>query len=250
LLLVTDLDHTLVGNDAALTELNAWLSAHRSAWHLIYATGRSFASAKQLQAEANLLEPDYWVTGVGSEIYAQLNGEIRCDRTWIDRLSHHWHYPTVAAIAAQFDELVPQEESAQNPWKCSFELSLPNTEEILAQLQSTLNQSGLATQIIYSSYKHVDILPKAGNKGNAMQYLMAKLQQSPQDTLACGDSGNDISLLAQGTKGVIVGNAQAELLSWYEHNQHPRLLLAQAHCAGGILEALAHWQYFPDPTLE
>jgi sucrose-6-phosphatase len=252
LLLVTDLDHTLVGDDAALAQLNSWLSAHRATWHWVYATGRSYVSAKQLQAEVGLLEPDYWVTGVGSEIYSRTDGDMDgdmegdggCDRIWSEKLSTDWHYPTVAQIAAQFSELIPQEESTQNPWKCSFELSLPNAEEILAQLQESLNRSGLATQIIYSSYKHVDILPKAGNKGNAMQYLMTKLNQSPQDTLACGDSGNDISLFEQGTKGVIVGNAQTELLTWHADNPHPRLFLAQAHCAGGILEALAHWQWY------
>ncbi|WP_218969735.1 HAD family hydrolase, partial [Candidatus Synechococcus spongiarum] len=63
LLLVTDLDHTLVGDRQALAHLNQTLQTLRSRINLVYATGRSLAGARQLQQEDGLLEPEGWATG-------------------------------------------------------------------------------------------------------------------------------------------------------------------------------------------
>jgi len=76
-LLVTDLDNTLTGDNEATLILNQRLANLRGGFYLVYATGRSLASFGQLQQEfaaatgEQLLEPDYLVTGVGSEIYHQ-----------------------------------------------------------------------------------------------------------------------------------------------------------------------------------
>ena len=67
-LLVTDLDNTLVGDDEATQVLNQRLQSKRSQICLVYATGRSYASTCELIAQKQLLEPDYLIAGVGSEI--------------------------------------------------------------------------------------------------------------------------------------------------------------------------------------
>ncbi|MBD3880435.1 sucrose-phosphate phosphatase [Phormidium tenue FACHB-886] len=237
LLLVTDLDNTLVGDDDALLRLNQLLSTHRDRLYLIYATGRSYLSARRLQARQQLLEPDYWVTGVGTEIY---QNDVR-DSHWADRLSQHWDQQAAAAIAALFPELIPQESTEQNPWKLSFILRSDDAEAIVAALRSKLEQSGLAAQVIFSSSEDVDIVPKSGDKGLAMTHLRELLQMPPDRTLVCGDSGNDISLFQQSTLGVIVSNAQPELLAWHRQFGQSQHYLARSRCAGGILEAL---QYF------
>ena len=96
-LLISDLDSTWVGDQIALEKLQQQLSDRRDSLYLVYATGRSFASAKALQQEVGLMEPNYWVTAVGSEIY-HADG---LDLAWADYLSENWQRDTIQAIADQ-----------------------------------------------------------------------------------------------------------------------------------------------------
>lgn len=237
LLLVTDLDHTLVGDDAALLSLNHKLTAMRDRLHLIYATGRSYSSARWLQADQQLLEPDYWVTGVGTEIY---QGSTR-DLSWAEQLSQNWDRRKAEAIAHSFSDLIPQTAAEQNPWKLSFLLYSDAAANRVSELRSRLAAAGLRAQVIFSNNENVDIVPQTGDKGLAMTYLRRRLQVPAEKTLVCGDSGNDISLFQQDTLGVIVGNAQPELWDWYQQQGQSRHYKAQFACAGGILEALEHF---------
>lgn len=115
-LLVTDLDNTLVGDDRATLALNQRLRSLRSQFCLVYATGRSYTSTCELIAQKQLLDPDYLIAGVGSEIYQ--NGTLDLD--WATHLSHNWDKLAVASIAQQFSQLELQSPLEQNPWKMSF----------------------------------------------------------------------------------------------------------------------------------
>ncbi len=231
-LFITDLDNTLVGNQQATTALLHRLLLIRTELYVVYATGRSFASACALKAEQQLLEPDYWVTGVGSEIYYQ--GEL--DRSWSTRLSAQWDRAGIAQLLTNYPDLLPQPDAEQNPWKLSYFLRPGATSAILAELERQL--ADFAAKLIFSSGQDVDILPRLGDKGLACTYLRQRLEMPLDRTVVCGDSGNDISLFQQGTLGIIVGNAQPELLAWYQQYGTPQHYLADAPCAWGILEGL------------
>jgi sucrose-6F-phosphate phosphohydrolase len=105
-----------------------------------------------------------------------------------------------------------------------------------------LRQAGLAAQVVFSSGRDVDILPQFSNKGNATAYLQKRLQVHQETTLVCGDSGNDISLFEAPARGVIVSNAQPELLDWYRNFGQSHHYLAQRPCAAGILEAIEYFE--------
>jgi sucrose-6-phosphatase len=233
-LLITDLDHTLVGDDTATQLLNQKLLAIRSQVCLIYATGRSYPAAKTLQADRNLLEPDYWITGVGSEIYQQ--GKF--EQTWADHLSRQWRRSEIVQVTQAFPDLVPQPVAEQNPWKISFYLQTPQSAQILQQLTDQFTQRQLPVQIIYSSDRDLDLLPMEAHKGLAMRHLMEKLQIDRDRGIACGDSGNDIGLLAQSLYGVIVSNARPELLAWHQTQGSDRHHLASQPYAWGMVEGL------------
>lgn len=272
-LLVTDLDNTLVGDRRATINLNQRLAARRDDFYLVYATGRSLSSYQQLQQEfaaatgTQLLEPDYLVTGVGTEIYHQ--GQL--DQDWAARLDQNWRRQAIAHFLESFPALIPQPEAEQNPWKISYYLqpldispknslndspdnsldkSLsnsgdnPDNAQVIDRLRSQLTTTGLAAQVVFSSNEDVDVLPCHGDKGQAVVYLMQKLQIPPQFTLVCGDSGNDISMFQQQTLGVIVGNAQPELLNWHKTHPHNHRYLARSTYADAIWEALRHFQLF------
>ena len=240
-LLVTDLDNTLVGDDEATQVFNQRLQSVRSQICLIYATGRSHASTRELIAQKQLLTPDYLIAGVGSEIYQ--DGSIDLD--WAQYLSQDWDKMAIASLAQQFPQLKPQSLKEQNPWKISYclEPTLENSSTIQA-LQQQLTASGLAAQIIFSSNRDLDILPQTSNKGNALTYLQKRLQIPSEATLVCGDSGNDISMFQQDVRGVIVANALSELLEWHREYGTENHYLAGSACASGIMEGIAYFWDF------
>ncbi|HEY9848877.1 MAG TPA: sucrose-phosphate phosphatase [Leptolyngbyaceae cyanobacterium] len=243
-LFVTDLDNTLVGDDRALEKLNNLLSQHRQehGTKIVYATGRSPQLYQQLVAEKNLLSPDALIAAVGTEIYYQDSSNP--DPTWSGQLSVGWNREEAESIGANFSDLVPQPSSEQRPFKVSYFLAETAAPEVIPRLESLLQERGIDARLIYSGGKDLDILPRNGNKGLAVQFLRQHWEIDPQQTVVCGDSGNDIALFNVGEpKGIIVGNAQPELRNWYEANLADYRYLARANCAGGILEGLHHFGF-------
>ncbi len=240
-LLVTDLDNTLVGDDRALDELNQRLTQCRqvNGIKLVYSTGRSITSYQHLSTEVNLLEPDVLITAVGTEIYYPDKG---LDHDWIDQSSVGWNRDAIVAITQQFPQLVRQPESEQRILKVSFLLDGEDAH-ILPDLEAKIKAQGVDAQLIYSSNQDLDILSSRANKGSALAYIRQVLNFEPSYTIACGDSGNDIALFEQKTLGVIMGNAQPELLQWHHQNLSSDRYLAKAHCAAGILEGLQHFGF-------
>lgn len=238
LLLVTDLDHTLVGDGQALARLNQTLRALRSRIDLVYATGRSLAGARQLQQEEDLLEPDGWATGVGSALLWR--GEP--DPDWDRQLQHHWDRPALSALLADWSNLILQPASEQSPCKLSFELVEPLTgtaaHQFEQRLQAALGQADLQAQVVLSSGHQLDLLPPAAGKGAVSGYLQRKLGLRPDQVLCCGDSGNDRSMLGGPWWGVMVSNAGPELLAWWRRVRPDTLLRSHHHHAGAILHAL------------
>lgn len=243
-LFVTDLDNTLVGDDRALVELNHKLTAHREAHgtKIVYATGRSPELYQQLATEKKLLEPDALIASVGTEIYC--NGSDTPDPVWSKKIAQSWNRDLIVANAAHFADLVPQPNSEQRPFKVSFFLTGEVANEVIPQLESLLKSQGLDIKLIYSTGQDLDVLPRNSDKGLAVQFLREQWEIAPEQTVVCGDSGNDIALFAVGEKrGIIVGNASRELLEWYNKHSTDDCYLASAGCAGGILEGLHHFGF-------
>ncbi|MEC4803646.1 MAG: sucrose-phosphate phosphatase [Jaaginema sp. PMC 1079.18] len=244
-LFVTDLDNTLVGDRAALAKLNEHLSAQRQNDNIkiVYSTGRSRFLYQQLTEEESLLTPDALICAVGTAIYLNPD-EDKTDAAWDEILSQNWDRELIVSLTAHYTDLVPQPDSEQTDYKVSFYLSSEVAQELIPRLKSVLAEKGLKTKIIYSDDKDLDILPENGDKGLALQYLQQKWELAPENTVVCGDSGNDIALFSiESCCGVIVGNAKPELRQWYQENQRDRCYFAQASCAGGILEGLKHFSF-------
>ncbi|MGB3612391.1 MAG: sucrose-phosphate phosphatase [Elainellaceae cyanobacterium] len=241
---ITDLDNTLVGDKAALAELNQRLSAHREQYGtlIVYSTGRSPTLYRQLRQEQEMIEPDFTVLAVGTLIYPA--GSDEPDADWANILSERWDRDTVMATTAHFSDLTLQPDSEQTSHKASYFLQPNVAEALLPQLKKALTQNGLDVQIVYSSNQDLDILPKRGNKGTAVAFLQQRLDMPQDRTVVCGDSGNDLSMFqAANAKGIIVGNARDELREWHQREAPKDIYLAQAHCAGGILEGLKHFNF-------
>lgn len=243
-LLVTDLDNTLIGDDHSLALLNNKLTEHRQKYDtkIVYATGRSLSLYRQLAQEKQLLSPDAIIAAVGTEIYYDPN--CAPDITWSQQLSIGWDRDLIVSIVAHFADLIPQIDIENPPFKVSYYLAKEAAIEILPRLEARLKAENLEFQIIYSSKRDLDILPKYGNKGLAMEFLQKKWGVEPHNTVVCGDSGNDIALLnVNDERGIIVGNAKPELVLWDEVNPTPHHYLAKSSYAGGILEGLYYFGF-------
>ena len=244
-LFVTDLDNTLVGDDNALKALNQQLSQHRQQYgtKIVYATGRSRQIYHDLKTAKHLLDPDALIAAVGTEIYDD-DGHDTPDSGWSEKLSQGWDRDLIVATAAHYADLVTQPETEQRPFKVSYYLTEEAAVEVLPRLESQLAERGLDVKLIYSGGRDLDILPRQADKGLAVQFLQQKWGIDSTKTVVCGDSGNDIALFSVGeARGVIVGNARPELRQWYDQNPADYRYLAQAYCAGGILEGLYHFQF-------
>ncbi len=182
------------------------------------------------------------MTAVGTEVY--FPGQETPDPHWSAQLQTHWDRALVVSITQQFPDLMPQPEPEQRPFKVSFFLQAAVTSEVLPALEAAFQTQQLPVKLVYSGGKDLDVLPPAGDKGQAMQFVRQTLGIAATQTLACGDSGNDIALFSAGEeRGLIVGNAQSELRQWHAANPSDHRHLAQAHYAAGILEGLYHFQF-------
>ncbi|KAL3139446.1 hypothetical protein ABBQ38_003776 [Trebouxia sp. C0009 RCD-2024] len=257
-ILVSDLDWTMVDHDdkenkslLAFNEL--WKSHFQQDCLLVFSTGRSLTLYNELREEVPLGNPDVLICSVGTEIFFEKPGtdgaEPQPDKKWTQLLDQGWNRQAALDAAAQLPALVPQGESEQRPHKLSYHVKVKGdaAEKVVSELESKLKAAGVTAKVIYSGGADLDILPQHASKGKGLEFLLSEVQElvgAPKDgVLVNGDSGNDIELFAvPGVRGCMVVNAHAELKKWCDAHPSSNLFQASKRCAGGIIEALEHFQ--------
>lgn len=233
-LVVSDVDGTLLGDDAALAEFRQWYDQRRESLTLVYSSGRFYHSVLESIRSTLLPEPAAVIGGVGTDVH--LFGEEVPLPFWHDHFQG-WDPSGVRAVMAAFAELEPQPEHLQSDYKLSY-YGYDLSPAFLEHLQSQLEYRGYQAQIVYSSQRDLDVLPQGANKGTAAGFIADHLGYRREDVIVCGDSGNDLAMFEQPlVRGVVVANAHSELKAL----RSERVYHAARSYAAGVLEGLQHW---------
>ncbi len=267
LLICTDLDRTLIPNGAQPESPGARerfrALAERPEVTLSYVSGRHSELVRQAIAEYHLPLPDYVIGDVGTTIY-----EVRDSDTWSpqpqwdDEIAPDWQgrsHADLKSALADLDGLELQEESKQNRFKLSFYYPLEaDIEALKGQIGGRLGGSGIRASLISSIDEPagvglLDVLPERATKFHAIEFLMGELGFDLENTVFCGDSGNDLEVLVSPIAAVLVANGAADVRSIAQRDSETRGLADQLYCANGeflgmngnyaagMLEGIAHY---------
>jgi hydroxymethylpyrimidine pyrophosphatase-like HAD family hydrolase len=103
----------------------------------------------------------------------------------------------------------------------------------------------------------LDFLPQSATKQTALEYIAEELGIDKLEVVFCGDSGNDVFPLTAGFSGVLVRNADDQLVASVkqaaEAHSELKLYFAQGNFKGlsgyytsGVIEGAYHYGIFHD----
>ena len=229
-LLVSDVDDTLIGDDAALRAL---LPAMRAAGiALALNSSRPTESVRRTVAArwpADAEPADAMITALGTEIEYASGG---VDAGWRSRFAG-WPRDEVDRVVRSLG-FEPHREEFQTAFKASYAVPAAELPRVLAALDA----AGIERAIIHSGESDFDVIPPGAGKAAAMSRVASCLGVAAERVIVAGDSGNDLEMFEHASRGIVVGNARPELR---DRVDRARAYVATAPQAGGIIEALRHW---------
>ncbi|MBX3633595.1 MAG: HAD hydrolase family protein [Simplicispira sp.] len=229
-ILATDLDGTFLGGNASeRAALYDWIGQRRSEIVLIYVTGRSLTTMRDVLDELPL-QPDHIISDVGTAVYA---GAGRTPLPALERwLDEGWPQHTPAAvrgILARHPHLMEQPVVEGRRVSCFY-----SDEQLAGAARAELEAAGY--DVLLSAERYFDVLPRGVQKGPTLLRTLAALNLPPERTLVAGDTLNDLSLFQTGLQGVIVANREP-LLAEAAHGL-PNVHWSEKEGAAGVLDAL------------
>ncbi len=267
-ILATDLDRTLLPNgswpaDPGAIELFNELTQKHDVL-VVYVTGRNLQLSENAIKEYGIRYPDVLIGDVGTSIRKYEQGQWHHDRGWdtyVKKTSPRWDAEVVRKAVSGIDGLTEQEREHCGPFKQSYYVDHNNKEAILQQVDQRIK--GKYDEVIIYSYDSqtgnglLDLLPQSATKQTALEYIADEFGASKTDVVFCGDSGNDVFPLTAGFSGVLVRNADEQLVTnvkqAQETNPELRIYFARGgfkdlngYYTSGVIEGAYHYGLFND----
>lgn len=238
-LLVTDVDDTLTGDDAALAELVERLDNTEVKVGFGIATGRTLTEALTLMEELGVRVPDVLITAAGSELH--YGTHLLPDRSWERQIRYRWDHEEVARFMGSLPGLhrITQSDST---YRIRYRLE-PERAPSLREIRRQARQKGLRVTTILDHEVFLDVVPVRASPGLAIRFFCFKWNLDPKRLLVAGDSGNDWDMLSGDTLGVVVSNHTAEL---DRLRGRRRVHFAKSPHARGILEGIDWYDFLGD----
>lgn len=267
-ILATDLDRTLLPNgswpaDPGAIELFNELTARNDVL-VVYVTGRNLDLTERAIEQFGVRHPDVLIGDVGTSIRRYMQGQWEDHGGWaahVHRVSPRWDAEAVRRAVAGVDGLTEQEREHCGPFKQSYYVDHDRHEAVLSAVREQI-EGGFDEVMVYSFDSQsgdglLDFLPNSATKQTALEYVAEELGVNKAEVVFCGDSGNDIFPLTAGFSGVLVRNADEQLVASVKQaidaNPELRVYFAQGGFKGlsgyytsGVLEGADHYGVFDD----
>ena len=204
---------------------------------LCYNTGRLLDDTLRLISKRLIPRSDYLICGVGTLIYDVKKRQVI--KKFSQILEEGWDLEKISELVTSTKyQIKRQPEHFQNQYKSSWFFDDAKEEEI-NEIRELLRKNRLDVNVIYSSSRHLDVLPKYANKGNSLEWLLEHLDIRHSETIVAGNSGNDLAMYQlDDIKGIVVGNAQPELM---EDTQGLNVFYSNKLYKDAILEGLSNF---------
>ena len=238
LVLVTDLDGTLLGG--SLAERRAfygWLERQRHRVLHVFCTGRDLGSVDRLLVQdegLGLRAPHLVIGDVGCSVAC--GASLALLSSAVDPIQQRWEgkHDPLRALLDGAKGLSPQPISAERRLAYYYD---PETFDhgLIAEIERH------GVDCVLSDNQYLDVLPAGVNKGSTLLALLEVLAIEAERVVTAGDSLNDLAMFETGLSGVMVGNAEPDLLAALPRLQG--IYLAQGHGCMGIVEGLRHFGF-------
>ena len=267
-ILATDLDRTLLPNGhwradpEAIPLFNELTRDHDVL--LVYVTGRNLQLTEAAIREFGVRPPDVLCSDVGTMIRQYRDGEWHLDDGWqrlVQRASPRWDAAAVGSAVADVPGMREQESEHLNQFKQSYYVDHERKDAVLQAVRERV-ENRFDEVAIYSwdsldGKGLLDFLPASATKQTALEYVAQEFGQPKREVVFCGDSGNDIFPLTAGFSGVLVKNADEQLVAQVRQamaaNPALRVYFARGDFRGlngyytsGIIEGCYHYGLFRD----
>ena len=267
-ILATDLDRTLLPNgswepDPDAIALFNELTAVNDVL-VVYVTGRNLQLTENAIREYGVRHPDVLCGDVGTTIRKFADGAWHFDEGWVDLVHERcprWDAQAIKQAVADVDGMREQEAEHLNPFKQSYYVDHSRKDEVLAAVDERVK--GRFDEVIIYSFDSqdnkglLDFLPHGATKLTSLEYVAGEYATPVGEVVFCGDSGNDIFPLTAGFAGVLVRNADDQLVAEVREalraNPDLRVYFARGGFKGlngyytsGVIEGAYHYGLFAD----
>ncbi len=267
-ILATDLDRTLLPNGSwpadpgAIALFNELTERHGVL--VVYVTGRNLNLAESAIKQYGIRYPHVLIGDVGTSIRKYEQGDWKTHEGWeahVQRTSPRWNAGAVRSAVAGVDGLAEQESEHCSRFKQSYYVDHDRNDAVLKVVDERIK--GRFDEVIVYSYDSqsgkglLDFLPQCATKQTALEYVADGLGLEKSEVVFCGDSGNDVFPLTAGFSGVLVRNADEQLVAEVKQAAYANPALnvyfakggfkgLNGYYASGVIEGAYHYGIFPE----